>query len=263
MELIRNVQRWGNSSGVLLPREWLNREVKIVLVERSLNIQKEIFDILNAYLGDIMGLYITGSYARGEQDKDSDIDIVAISNNTQKEIISGKYNISIIPLHVIKKTLENNPLMILPRLIEAKSVTNSQLLDTLRTIEINKDSFKNFIEDSESIIKINEGLIELEKDSSKSGYLESNEIIYSIVLRLRGVYLIKCILDKEPYSNADFLRFIKKSAGKDYLNVYEIYRRVKEGSKIKQQISITTANELLNLLKESIKHAKKPSRHRK
>jgi hypothetical protein len=75
--------------------------------------------------------------------------------------------------------------MILPRLIEAKPITNLGLLDKFKEIKISKELFKDFIKDTERIIKINEELIDLE-DSSKK-YLESNELIYSLLLRLRGI----------------------------------------------------------------------------
>ncbi|MEK6906253.1 MAG: DUF2080 family transposase-associated protein, partial [Nanoarchaeota archaeon] len=58
MEIIKNVLRWGNSAGVLLPREWLGNRVKIVLVERTINIKKEIFNILEPYLEDILVIYL-------------------------------------------------------------------------------------------------------------------------------------------------------------------------------------------------------------
>ena len=44
MELIKNTIRVGNSAGVLLPKEFLNTQVKIVL--QPLNIEKDILDIL-------------------------------------------------------------------------------------------------------------------------------------------------------------------------------------------------------------------------
>lgn len=249
---MRSVQKWGNSGGVLVPKEWLNREVKIILIDRSSDIKKEIFDILDDYLEDIIGVYLTGSYSRGEQREDSDIDIIAISNNTRKEITSGRYNVSIIPLYTIEKTLKNNPLMILPRLIEAKPITNLGLLDKFKEIKISKELFKDFIKDTERIIKINEELIDLE-DSSKK-YLESNELIYSLLLRLRGIYLIKCILYRKKYSNLHFLNFLKKSVGKDYLNVYEVYRLIKEGKETNIKLSLKVAEKLIKLLKKEVRN---------
>lgn len=251
MELIKHVQKWGNSSGVLLPREWINKEVKITLIDRSLEIKNEIFDILDPYLDNIIGIYITGSYARGEQDDRSDIDIIAISNSVKKEINSGKYNISLIPINTIEKTIKNNPIMILPRLLEAKAITNQQLLNKLKEMRVNKGCFEEFIKDSESIIKINQGLIQLDREAE---YLESNEIIYSLVLRLRGIYLIKSILNNHQYSNKDFLNLIKKSVGEDYLNVYNVYRDIKESKSSKHQISVKIAQKLLDLLKDSVKY---------
>ena len=248
IEIVRHVQRWGNSSGILLPREWLNKEVKIILIDRSLDIKNEVFDILSPYLDDIMGIYIAGSYSRGEEERDSDIDIIAISNTIKKEIISGKYNISIIPYNTIEKTLKNNPIMILPRILEAKPITNSQLLNNLKESKINKDSFKDYIKDCERIIKINEGLLNLED----SPYLESNDIIYSIILRLRGIYLIRCIIENKKYSKKDFLNYIKKSSEDQYLDAYETYKEIKNNKKSKIKIRVKTAQELIKLLKKEV-----------
>ncbi len=252
MEIMRSVQRWGNSGGILVPKEWLNKEVKIILIDRSSNIKKEIFAILDNYLEDIIGIYLTGSYSRGEQRRDSDIDIIAISNDTRKEITSGKYNISIIPIHTLEKTLKNNPIMILPRLLEAKPVTNSGLLDKFKETKISRESFNDFILDTERIININEELIDLENSSNK--YLESNELIYSLLLRLRSIYLIKCILYRKKYSNLHFLNFLKRSVGEDYLNVYDVYRLIKEGKKTEIKIPLKVAERLIKLLKKEVKN---------
>ena len=194
-EVVRSIRRWGNSAGVLLPREWLGKEARVILVDRSLEIRKEVFDILSGYLEDILGIYLTGSYARNEQTEESDIDIIAISNKTKKEIISGRYHVSIATLESIKKTLETNPELILPRIDEAKIILNSSLLDELKSKRIGRNSFKGFIEDSRRIIKINRGFVELDKEQGFKD-LDSVNVIYSIILRLRGVFLINKLLKK-------------------------------------------------------------------
>ena len=136
MERIMNVGKWGNSGGVLLPREWLGKQVKVVLVDRTDEIRKEIMAILDPYLEDILGVYLVGSYARGEQEKDSDIDVIVISNDLRKKISSGKYDIEIYPLDNIKKTLKENPIMIMPSLVEAKPLLNKSLLEEIVIIRI-------------------------------------------------------------------------------------------------------------------------------
>jgi len=83
-QIIKNSIPWGNSAGVIIPKKWLGKQVKITLIDRTTEIKKEVFKIIDPYLEDIIGIYITGSYARGEQTKESDIDIIVISNNTKK-----------------------------------------------------------------------------------------------------------------------------------------------------------------------------------
>ena len=53
LEIIKNVGSWGNSAGILLPKEWIGSQVKVVLIESGLEIKKEITSILLEYLEDI------------------------------------------------------------------------------------------------------------------------------------------------------------------------------------------------------------------
>jgi len=87
MELIKTTIRVGNSAGVLLPKKYLNSQVKIIL--EPLNIEKDVIDILmkENLLTDVMGVYLTGSYAREEQNIESDIDILVITSNINKKIV--------------------------------------------------------------------------------------------------------------------------------------------------------------------------------
>ena len=91
MELVKNTIRVGNSAGVLLPREWLGSQVRVIL--EPLNLDKEIVEILMRakILGDVLGAYIVGSYARGEQTIESDIDVLVITGSINKKIKIGKY----------------------------------------------------------------------------------------------------------------------------------------------------------------------------
>lgn len=245
MEKAIQVRAWGNSAGVLLPKEWIGKEVKVILIDRSLEIKKEVFDILSPYLEDIIGIYLVGSYARGEYESDSDIDIIAISNNTKKEIISSKYHVSIYPFESIKKTIKKSPLLIMPRLFEAKSILNSALLKELNSVKINKFQFNDFIEESKRIISINRNLENLD-----SKYADA-EVVYSIILRLRAFYLIKCFLAKKSYQNKDFQKWVKKNAKiSEFDKAYSIYRSIKEKVKPNAKISVSSAITLLEFLEK-------------
>lgn len=249
--VVKNIRRWGNSAGVLLPREWIGKEARVILVDRSLEIRKEVFDILSGCLEDILGIYLTGSYARNEQTEESDIDIIAISNKTKKEIISGRYHISIATLESIKKTLKTNPELILPRINEARIILNSSLLDELKSKKIGRNSFKGFIEDSRRIIKIDKGFIELDKEQGFKD-LDSVNVIYSAILRLRGVFLINKLLKKEKYKKRDFFRWIENEVGEEAGKVYDIYQKIRDGKKVKAGIKIEIAEKLLKKLEKEV-----------
>ena len=249
MELTKNVLRWGNSAGILLPKEWAGKEARVILIDRTLQIKKEVFDILTDYLEDILGIYLVGSYARNEQTESSDIDIIAISKSIKKEIISGKYHISIVRLESIKKALEKHPVLILPRLYEAKSIVNSSLLEELRSVRVEKKSFRGFIEETKRIIKINRGFLQLD-DTEKYSDLSS---IYSLMLRLRGIFLINLVLGRKKYSNKDFLKWLSEELKEDIKDLWEGYKSVKENRKTKIRIKIEKAMKLLELLEKEIK----------
>jgi len=252
MEKTKSVIRWGNGGGILLPRGWIGKEVRIILIDRTPQIKKEVFDMLDSYLEDIIGIYLVGSYARNEQDKSSDIDIIAVSNSTNKEISSGRYHISIYSLESIKKTLQDNPIMIYPRLKEAKILLNKEVLKQLNSIQISRDKFGEFIKDIKRIIKINEEIINLDKIEGEN--LQSTSIIYSLLLRLRAVFLIKIILKRKKYSNESFIRWMKENIGDDFNKAYLIYKSIKDNQKLKIKIDIriNTAEKLLHLLKKEV-----------
>jgi predicted nucleotidyltransferase len=257
MEITKSVSSWGNGGGVLLPREWIGNQVKVILIDRTLEIKREVLNILEEYLPDIIGLYLVGSYARGDQENESDIDIIAISNKTNKELNSGRYSVSIITLEGAKKTLDKNPVLILPSLMEAKAIINNSLLQELKSLQIRKNSFKGFIEECKRIIKIDKGLISLDKEQ---GYekLDSISVIYSSILRLRAMFMISNIIKKERYSKYDFLKWAQKDIDKEeFRKAYNAYKSIRDDKKVKETIKIETAQDLLRKLEKEVSQLEK------
>lgn len=252
MEITRSVSKWGNSAGILLPREWLGNQVKIVFIDRTLEIKKEVLNILEPYLEEIAGIYLVGSYARSEETEDSDIDIIAFSDSLKKEIKSGKYHISIVPLEAIKKTLNGKyPELILPRLMEVKVLLNKNLIEELKKKKADKSSFESFIKDTKRIIKINKEIIEMDK--LDGDFLESESVVYSIMLRLRGLFLIKCFIGHKDYSYKSFKNWIAPALeAKDFEQIYQKYRDIKEKRKNKFKIKISSMEKLMLFLESEI-----------
>lgn len=259
MKIERPIVRVGNSAGVVLPREWLNGRARIELVEKPLNIRKDVLQIVEPYLEDVIGIYLVGSYARKEQTRESDVDVLVISGKTAKPVVSGKYEIVISPLSSVLSVLKEHPEIIFPKIMDAEVIMNKDLLEELRSIKLSEASFDRYFRDSKKMIVVNKEHIELDK--SEGDVLKSDAVIYSVLLRLRAFFMIKCILQKRKYSNKNFQKWIIRKVGIDkgeYEKIYDIYRAVRDDKKTKMKIKIFVAEKLLALLEEEIgKHDRK------
>lgn len=254
-ELVKNVNSWGNSAGILLPKEWLGQQVKITLIDRTLEIKKEIFVILEDYLDDVIGIYIVGSYARGEEEEDSDIDILVITNKLEKEIFSGKYNISLSPFEKLKKTILVQPELVLPRIREAKTILNSEILKEFET-KLSTKSFKRFYDETRDMINVSENFIRI--DEEKGEKLSSHSVVYSLLLRMRGLYFIKTLLENKKYKKKEFEKWVLNKLNRDEFDfAYRIYRMEKEDKSTKEiKISIDVGKKLIDFLKKEIEYLK-------
>lgn len=253
-ELIKPIIRVGNSSGILLPRLWYGGEAKVELIKKPININEEIFKIVEKYLYDIIGIYILGSYARNEQTKDSDIDILIITNKTNKRIKKGKYDILLISRDIVERKLKNNIMPILPMLKEAKVIINKDLIENYKKTPLTKNNIKWHIETTKSAINMNKAAIKLDKELEldKTG----DSTAYSLVLRLRGIYIINCLKNNKLWNNNELISLIKKITGSTA--AYERYLYVKNNrGKSKYLLLIKEAEKLLDYVKkENLKQEK-------
>src|SRR3989344_122009 len=232
---IKKTVRAGNSSAVILPRAWLDQEVRVELVKKTPEIiLYETLKIISTQINtkEIIGIYMVGSYARGEEDRESDIDILIITRSIDKEMISeGIYNILIISQELLKWKLENDLLPIGPMLAEAVPLINSSYLDNINVNSTYKN-LKWYIDTTKDKI----GLIRRALDSTKGKV--DNSVIYTIVLRIRTLHTIKKLIKNEKYSKKEFLSLIDKISGSD--SAYEAYVLVKNNL---DEDAITTKDE--------------------
>lgn len=250
MELMRPVVRFGNSAGVLLPREWLNGKARIELVEKPIDVKRELFEILDEYLSDIIGIAIVGSYARGEENSESDVDVLVITKSINKKVISGKYEIIIISEDNLKKELERNVLPLLPMLKEAKSVMNNAVIEEYQNVPLTKRNLKFHFETTKSAMNIIKAEIELEKE--KDGDFLSDRSAYSLILRLRELYIVNCLINGKIWSKKQFTKLIKNISGS--LEAYEGYiRRKKNKKEVNKSISLKDAEIFYKYILDELK----------
>ena len=250
-ELIKKAFKLGNSAGVLLPIEWINKKVSVKLVEES--ISQDIFEILEKsnLLKNTIGIFLAGSYARGEETELSDIDVLILTDEINKQVKIGKYEIIFISQDKFEKSILKN--VYLASLInEAKAILNSSLLeiykDKIGKVQINKN-----ILEMECITRINNKVIEIDEEL---GGKVLDETLYSLILRLREIYLIGCLKNKKIPSNKEFLNLIRRVASEES---YNAYIRIKNDLKSKKVIPVEEAKSLIEEIKrgiERLKHGK-------
>ncbi len=247
--LIKSAVRVGNSAGVLLPKEWYGSNVKVVLLEKPINIKQDVLKILEPILEEIIGIYLTGSYARKEQEKDSDIDILVITDTINKVLNIGKYHIIIVSLKQVKKALEENIITIFPLIKEAKVILNRYLLNELKNTHITKDKLKWHIDTSKSALSIVRSLLNLEGKKVKN-----TAIIYSLFLRLREAYIVDCLLRNKHYSTKELIKLLSKEISKKNIKeLYGTYRAERDNKKIPyHEITREDVNILYNLVNNMI-----------
>lgn len=254
--------RVGNSAGVLLPREWINGVVEVKLLEPPLDYDELIKNILIIIkeklsgLAELKSLAITGSYARGEETEDSDIDILMITNKTDEHLRIGKFDILMLTEEKLKEELEKNAIPLLPMLREAKAIINNDLISKYANQTVNKKNVKWYVETTKSMMK------EVKKDIDFSKQINENvsqASAYSLILRLRTLYIIECMKKNRIWNKREFLRIVKKISGS--FNVYEEYLKVKNKlkgrEKEKSELKIDEAEKLMMYVNKKIKQIQK------
>jgi len=246
-EIIKPIIRVGNSAGVLVPKSWINGRAKVKLIQKPIKIEKDILEVLEPYLKDVIGVYLVGSYARGEQEEKSDVDVLVITEKENNKIIKNRYNMILISEENLRGVLKENAIPLIPMLREAKPIINSNLLKKYKKNPLTERNLKWYIETTKSAVKINENLIDLYEPDKNI----SDKIVYSLILRLRGLYIIKCLLRGKTPSKKIFINLTKRITGE---KAYEGYLRSKNNEKIREELSIKGAKKLIDYIKEEIKN---------
>jgi len=245
METItKQTREVGTSAGVLLPRSWLNKKVVVTLFEPSK--EKILQDIIGCLFEqnlneEVKGIYLYGSHARKDFDFNSDIDILIVTQNTDKLLTYNNYEILFVSESSFSKNLSKN-LNYLSLLKEMKVILNKELIEKYRTKRYNFNIRKSLSEIA-GVLKINKDSVKICKDNNQR---IPDGIVYSVVLRLRELYLIRCLLSNKIYHKKDFLELIGGEA-------YSAYLRVKRNEK---ELNNLSPNELISLIELSKKWLK-------
>ncbi len=250
MELLKKTIKSGNASAVVLPKAWLDKRVRVELIDRTPEaILYDVMDIVKSgiKLSDIIGIYLVGSYARNDHAETSDIDILIISEKSSKGIIKmSNYEIMIISLDLLKYKLKENLLPIGTMLKEAKPLLNGNFLKEIK-IEVTKKNVEWYLETTKDSLKIIKNSIDMIEKNKPDGKL-SDAIAYSLILRLRTLYMIDCLRSKKIYDKNKFIKLTREISGS--LTAYNRYIYAKNNKENKRELPLDEGKKLYEYLKE-------------
>lgn len=229
-KILRRVILFGNGAHIFAPKDWAGEEVILSRIPEK-PIEERIIEVLSPHLENIEGVFLYGSYARNEQTSESDIDILVIAEN-KISIKEEKYEIIVLQKENFEKAIKISPVLIYSALTEARPIINSKLLEKLRKkYKIQEKYIKEYLKQTNEIVKINEEFPSL----------------YSLMLRLKGIYIINQLLSEKKHFSKEFESDISKNAPevdaekiKNYKKDYKLNKR--------------EADSLIELLKKRIKH---------
>lgn len=115
---------FGNSSGVLLPKSLLGSDVRVLVIKPPVKIKKDAMAILEPILENILGVYLITK-------AEKKIELLAISTNINRHMEKGIYNIEVVPLNILKKSLKDKP-ETKENIQKAKTIINKKLLTEIR-----------------------------------------------------------------------------------------------------------------------------------
>ena len=251
-QLVKTVVKSGNGGAVWVPKDWLGQEVVVILPEKpKFGVKEKIIHLLEPYLKDVISVFIYGSYARHEETKESDMDVMVVTQDKTIPIKIKEPNleISVFQFDKLKKAIEKYPVMYYQIVQEAEPLINSHVLIELKNVEVSNENFKGYLDETKEHIESNKELIELDKLDGK--YTKSCSILYSAMLRLRGLFIIRCILNKEKFSHKAFTEWLIQNeiTNQEFEQCYAAYRAVKNDKSIGNiKIKISIAEKLLNML---------------
>lgn len=130
---------------------------------------------------------------------------------------------------------------------EAKSLLNSDYLNSIK-IKVTKRNINWYINTTENKLIIIKELIDIAK--KKNIMYLNNSVAYTLVLRIRTLYIIDKLIKKGDYMKKDFIKLINSiSQG---TNAYERYLAVKNNLEDKESITLEETEALYKYLKNQL-----------
>ena len=246
----KEVVGFGNGSIVYTPKKWIGKSVLVVLERKPMDVGGAVLEALKPHLCRVEGIFLFWSHARGEQTAESDIDVLVICDKRIPLKKVGKFDFLVNSKEdFISQYKTDNSLYFYQILAEAEPIMNESLLEELKRVKPRPD-FKAFLESTLGAFKSVHELLEAYRRQGKKS-LDSNACIYSLVLRMRTLYLFQCFHKKRAFSSSGLRKMIECHgfSGKKTGDILEAYRAERDHRKPKSKILLSDAEKLFSAAK--------------
>jgi len=251
MKIVRKAVEIGNGAAVYVPREYKGRQILIVLPEGIEEIRRRVLTRLVDFMPNVLGVYLYGSYARGESTRESDIDLLIIVQEKDDKIkaLFDDIDVRVLTLESAKKSVKNFPIPTMIMLRESETFLNPLLLEELKKETPDLRGLKWHFEEIKGMIKIIEGFIELDDKDIDASH------VYSLIMRARVLYMIECLLKDKAFSNdAVKKKLLKYGLNEKVFNdYYQIYQRIRDDKEVKEKIDKEEIERLIRIIKKYCK----------
>ncbi|MFH1510395.1 MAG: DUF2080 family transposase-associated protein [Candidatus Woesearchaeota archaeon] len=226
--ITKQVKRIGNGAYVTLPKETVGQTVTVIFEKTMQEVGKEALQILLPYLRHVKGIYLHGSYARGDNAPGSDIDLLVISDGRvaiPKRI--EDYEIMSVTIQGLEKDLSYLAPLVLPAIKESIPILNEELLKPYRSRKLDRKNLRWYMESTQSALGLAESSLNVGPDHTVP--------VYSLVLRLRGLLMIDCMLNQKKYSTMLVNDFLKGKLSQEEIDgLNKIYQARRDNKAVRQ-----------------------------
>jgi len=250
------VKRYGNSGGVYLPASWIGGTAEISLVSKPARPEEDLPLAFAGRMQHIISMFLYGSHAREDAEKGSDIDVIVITDDHQKDMevpqnLKGRgYDIILIEVKEFKNKISRD-ILFNKSLEDTKVIFNDSFFNEIKSIKPT-GILKERIELAKSSLRIMKSLLDVGADASS--------ITYPLIMRIKEILLIDCVLNNKKYSLSLLKEHIQKLgiSESEYRKLMSVYRAVRDEKKNgKPTIKEDTIKLLLDFLEEMIDNAEK------
>ena len=244
--LIRYPKKIGTGAHVYLPKRLENQNVRI----KKCDIKKAVLDIVYPYMCFLKGIYLVGSWARGEQRIGSDIDIMVFTNDCSSMDFKKEGQILFYSMKKLENPEKDNLPFLSNLLNDAIPIFNRDLLmnvkkeffhklkdkkfkfnkqalkinkDTIHTLKIMKiffegydksDDKEKYIEEFKYPLKVKTLKERAEQDSFKF-------ILSDLFFAIKDLLMLYEYINDRKFSIKDSNSFFKVKHFKNYYNLFK------------------------------------------